>query len=133
MTDDNKRANIAAELDRSRESLQAARVLIDSGLFRDAESRVYYAALHAVKALLLTEGLDPRSHAAVAQRLGLHFIKTGRLEPGDGRLFARLQKYRLEADYSVEFVLTREALEEDFAGCGAFVERARALIALMLA
>ena len=74
-----------------------------------------------------------RLEAAVAQRLGLHFIKTGRLEPGDGRLFARLQKYRLEADYSVEFVLTREALEEDFAGCGAFVERARALIALLLA
>ena len=118
MTDDNKRANIAVELARCQESLQAARILIDAGLLRDGESRVYYAAFHAAKALLLTEGIEPRSHAGVAQLLGLHFIKTVRLDAGDGRLFARLQKYRIEADYSAEFMLTAPALEEDFAAKG---------------
>jgi phosphoribosylglycinamide formyltransferase-1 len=50
----------------------------------------------------------------------------------EARLLARLQKYRVEADYSRDFVLTRDALEEDMAACRAFVDRARSLIASLL-
>lgn len=132
MTDDNKRANIAAELARCDESLRAARVLIEAGLLHDAESRLYYAAYHAAVGLLLTQGLEARSHSGVANLLGLHFVKTGRLDSGDARLFARLQKYRVEADYSTEFVLTKPALEEDLAASSAFVERVRGVIASLL-
>lgn len=126
MTDENKRANITAELARSDESFRAAVVLLEADLPYDAESRLYYAAYHAAVALLLTRGLEPRSHTGVANLLGLHFVKTGRFDPDDARLFARLQKYRVEADYSTDFVLTRKAIEEDLAACRAFVERVRA-------
>ena len=132
MTDENKRANIAGELARSDQSLEAARVLNDAGLLHDAESRLYYAAYHAALALLLTDSLEPRSHSGVLQLLGLHFVKTGRLDPEDARLFARLQKYRIEADYSTAFVLTKAALEEDLAACRGFVQRVRAVIASLL-
>jgi uncharacterized protein (UPF0332 family) len=77
---------------------------------------------------LLTQGLQPRSHTGVATLLGQHFVKTGRLDSGDARLFARLQKYRIEADYSAEFVVTSDAIEEDLAACRAFVERVRGAI-----
>ena len=132
MTAENTHVHIAAELARCDESLRAARVLIDSALLHDAESRLYYAAYHAAVALLLTRGIEPRSHSGVANLLGLHFVKTGRLDAGDARLFARLQKYRIEADYSTEFVLTTSALEEDLAACQAFVLRVRAVIAQSL-
>ena len=132
MTAENTHAHIAAELARCDESLRAARVLIDAALLHDAESRLYYAAYHAAVALLLTRGIEPRSHSGVANLLGLHFVKTGRLDAGDARLFARLQKYRIEADYSTEFVLTTSALEEDLAACQAFVLRVRAVIAQSL-
>jgi uncharacterized protein (UPF0332 family) len=132
VTDDNKRANIASELARCDQSLEAARVLIEAGLLLDAESRLYYAAYHAALALLLTQGLEPRSHSGVSQLLGLHFVKTGRLDSEDARLFARLQKYRVEADYSAEFVLTKQALDEDMAACRAFVHRVHAVIAAVL-
>ena len=129
MTAENKHAHIVAELARCDESLRAARVLIDAQLLHDAESRLYYAAYHAAVALLLTQGIEARSHAVVANLLGLHFVKTERLDSGDARLFARLQKYRIEADYSTEFVLTVSALEEDLAACQAFVLRVQAVIA----
>jgi len=132
VTDENKRANITAELARSDESFRAAGVLLDADLLHDAESRLYYAAYHAAVALLLTQGLEPRSHTGVANLLGLHFVKTGRLGPDDARVFARLQKYRIEADYAADFVLNRQAIEEDVAACRAFIERVRATIASML-
>lgn len=132
MTGENKRANIASELARADESLRAATVLLENGLLHDAESRLYYAAYHASVALLLTQGLEPRTHAGVSNLLGLHFVKTGALDAGDARVFARLQKYRIEADYSTAFVLTREALEEDLAACRGFVERVRTAITSLL-
>ena len=58
----------------------------------------------------------------------MHFVKTGRLDPDDARLVAGLQKYRVEADHSAEFVLTKDALEEDLAACSAFVQRVRGVI-----
>lgn len=129
MTPENRRSNADAELLRAGESLRAAAVLVDAGLLHDAESRLYYAIYHAAVALLLTEGIEPRSHAGTANLLGLHFVKTGRMAPDDGRLFARIQKYRLEADYGRDFVLTEDALREDLSVCTAFVDRARALVA----
>jgi uncharacterized protein (UPF0332 family) len=132
VTGDNKRVNIASELARSDECLRAAGVLVEAGLLHDAESRLYYAIYHAAVAALLTEGLEPRSHAGVSSLLGLHFIKTGRLDADDGRLFARIQKYRVEADDSRDFVITGPALREDLAACAGFVARIRALVATSL-
>jgi uncharacterized protein (UPF0332 family) len=109
--------------------MKAARVLVDAGLLHDAESRLYYAIYHAAVAILLTEGIEPRSHSGTASLLGLHFVKAGRMDPDDARLFTRIQKYRLEADYGRDFVLTERALEEDVAACQGFLERARALVA----
>lgn len=63
---------------------------------------------------------------------GLHFVKTGIMEAGDGRLFARMQKYRVEADYGRDFVLTDAALREDLAACKGFVDRVRAAIASLM-
>jgi uncharacterized protein (UPF0332 family) len=128
VTGENRRAAIDAELARSAESLRAAVVLLEQELLHDAESRAYYAAYHAAVALLLTKDIEPTSHTGVSQLLGLHFVKTGPLSAEDARTFARLQKYRIEADYSPSFALTHEALEEDLAACRAFIETVRKLI-----
>ena len=49
------------------------------------------------------------------------------MTPDDARLFARIQKYRLEADYGRDFVLTIDALCEDLAACTGFLSRVRAI------
>lgn len=129
MTDDNKRSAVASELARADESLRAAELLVGAGLLHDAESRLYYAVYHAAVALLLTEDLQPRSHAGVASLFGLHFVKTGRIDAEDGRLLLRMQKYRIEADYGRDFVLTEPALNEDLVACRGFIDRVRRIIA----
>lgn len=128
MTEANRRANVASELARADESMKAARLLVDAGLLHDAESRLYYAIYHAAVAVLLTEGIEPRSHAGTVSLLGLHFVKTGRMGAEDARLFARIQKYRIESDYGRDFVLTADGLQEDLAACAGFLDRARRIV-----
>ena len=60
MTEDNKRANIAAEVKRGEESLESAQILLSAGKHSDAVSRAYYGAFHFARALLLTLAQEPR-------------------------------------------------------------------------
>jgi uncharacterized protein len=113
MTIENRRQHVAAELQRGRDSLRAARELWRLGLTSDAVSRAYYAALHFALAALLTEGVEPRSHAGVGAMLGLHFIVPGRLPPERAKELSRLEQFRSEADYNRFFIFTPDsALEE---------------------
>jgi len=108
MTEENKKENIKNELDRASKALDAAILLFDSGFLSDAISRLYYYLLHSVRALLLTKGLEPKSHEGVLRVFSLHFVKEGIFEPKASHIFAKLMKYREEADYNPSYIFTRE-------------------------
>lgn len=108
----NKKINIEEELERSNQSRQAARLLADGHLINDAISRLYYFAFHAVRALLLTKGLQPKSHEGVVNLLSRHFVKEKVLPRRVAHILSRLLKYREQADYSSSYVFAREDFEE---------------------
>ena len=95
-------------MDRASESISAANLLFDNGYLNDAVSRLYYFILHNMRALLLTEGLEPKSHEGVVRLFGLHFVKPGVFDPKASHMFVKLMKYREEADYNPSYVFTRE-------------------------
>jgi uncharacterized protein (UPF0332 family) len=80
MTEDNRKENIRAELDRAAEAIAAATLLYENGYISDAVSRLYYFVLYNIRALLLSKGLEPRSHEGALRLLGLHFVREGLLE-----------------------------------------------------
>ena len=51
MTNDNRKKNIALELEHSAEAFRAAEVLVAASLYRDAVSRAYYAAFQDLTAM----------------------------------------------------------------------------------
>jgi len=108
VTQENRRENIKEELQRADESRRAALFLFENGFRNDGVSRLYYFVYHSVKALLLTKGLEPKSHEGTLRLLGLHFIKTGIFKPADSHIFSRLMKYREEADYNPSYSFTEE-------------------------
>jgi hypothetical protein len=70
LTSDNRRVHVAAELERGAQAAKAAQELLRLGLLNDAVSRAYYAALHFARALLLTEGVEPKTHGGVRRCWG---------------------------------------------------------------
>ncbi len=108
MIEENIKKDILEELNRAREALMSAELLFERGLLRDSISRLYYFVLYNVRALLLTKGLEPRSHEGALRLLSLHFIKEGILEPKIAHIFSRLMKYREEADYNPSYIFTNE-------------------------
>ena len=108
MTDRNRSAAIVEELARAESAERASSLLAEQGYLQDAVSRLYYSLLFRVRALLLTQDMEPRSHEGALRLLSLHFVKTGKLSAEDSHVFTRLMKYREEADYNPSYTFTTE-------------------------
>lgn len=129
MSPENVRAHVTAEVARGDDALRAAHELFRLGLLNDAVSRAYYAALHVARALLLTEGAEPQTHAGVSSMLGLHFVMSGRLAPAHAKELTRLEQFRNEADCNRFFVFTAEGAAEEVAAADRFCGAGRSLLA----
>lgn len=99
MTDANRRRNIADELDRAAKALAAGTALLGLGLYADSVSRAYYAAFHYLRALLLSHGVEPRTHAGAIHLFNTEFVRTGLFPTTYNRLLSGLQGSRELADY----------------------------------
>lgn len=108
MIEENKKDNITEEIKRAREAMRAAKLLFDNSFFNDAVSKLYYFLLYNIRALLLTKGLEPKSHEGALRLFGLHFVKKGIFSPSDSHIFSKLMKYREEADYNPSYTFTKE-------------------------
>ena len=64
-------------------------------------SRAYYAALHVARALLLTEDIEPQTHAGVSAMLGMHFVVPGRLNAQHAKELAEAASRMIEILSSV--------------------------------
>jgi uncharacterized protein (UPF0332 family) len=110
--EENKSENIREETARADESMRAAELLFDNGFIRDAVAKLYYSLLYMIRAILLTKGLEPKSHEGALRLFGLHFVKQGVFEAKASHLYSKLMKYRQEADYNPSYMFTSEDYTE---------------------
>jgi uncharacterized protein (UPF0332 family) len=92
---------IAANLERAEQSVQAAKELAASGFYDFAASRAYYAAFYAATAALLNEGLEFSKHSGVIASVHQRLVKTGRLDTDHGKELNWLFELRNVGDYGV--------------------------------
>lgn len=90
---------IVANLERARQSIQAARELADKGYHDFAASRAYYAAFYGATAVLVKEGLDFGKHSGVIASIHQRFVKTGRVSKEQGKDLNWLFEIRNVGDY----------------------------------
>ncbi len=90
---------ISYRLDRAKETLQEAEYNANGGYFNTAVNRLYYACYYAASALMLANNIQAVTHNGIKTMLGLHFVKTGKLEPRYGRIYQQLFENRQSGDY----------------------------------
>jgi len=111
---------IAANIQRARTSIQAAKDMLDKEYYDISASRAYYAAFYAASALLLGGGVDTNKHSGVIALIHQLFVKTGKLGKEHGKNLNWLFELRGIGDYGMtEHVSAGEAYKaikvaEDF-------------------
>ena len=116
---------IRGYLAKAEEKLGVVDRLLAQQDFEDAVSRAYYAAFYAAQALLLSEDLESRSHHGLVALVGLHFVKTGRLDKKFGRALSHLMEDRQQSDYNLFSGLEKEDAEQALEEAKAFVAEMR--------
>jgi uncharacterized protein (UPF0332 family) len=94
------RTLVAYRLERARESLEEAKLLLDRGYGNTFVNRLYYACFYAVSALLLTKGLSSAKHSGIRSLFHQNIVKSGLVDLESGQLYDRLFDNRQKSDYA---------------------------------
>jgi uncharacterized protein (UPF0332 family) len=103
---DTTKALAAYRMERAREALKEASLLLEAGHLNTYVNRLYYACFYAVSALLVIQGISTSKHGHLRSLLHRDFVKTGLIPTELGRHFDRLFTNRQEGDYA-DFVVFR--------------------------
>jgi uncharacterized protein (UPF0332 family) len=87
-------------LERARQAMEEADLLIASQRWRGALNRLYYAAFYAARAVLATRDLDSSRHSGTIALFQQHFVKTGTVPADVARVFPRAFESRQTSDYA---------------------------------
>jgi uncharacterized protein (UPF0332 family) len=90
---------VAYRMQRAKESLLEADVLIDSHFYNAAVNRLYYACYYAVIALLMKNEIAAHTHSGVKQMFGMHFVATEKIENKYSYFYSQLFNDRMNGDY----------------------------------
>ena len=118
MKSKNTESLISYRMERSKESIQAAEIMLENGMLSFAINRVYYAMFYAVQGLLALHGFSFSKHGQVKGYFNREFIKTGIFPLEMGRLYNKAFEYRQKFDYVDFAVPDRDMVSE-------YVEKAR--------
>lgn len=124
---DNSKHLIETHLQKAFERLESAETLLSIGNFEDSISRSYYAILDAATACLIKKDIVPHSHAGAIKLFSFHYIKPGIVDQKHQRQFAKIEKARIEADYTHFRTFTKKETAEILSDAREFVEMAKKL------
>jgi len=95
-------------LERAKETLEDAQLLIESKRWNSAINRLYYSAFYAVIALLLNENHKTTTHNGVKSIFSEQFIKNNIISQEFGKKYSQLFTWRRKGDYADLFDFTEE-------------------------
>ena len=92
-------ALVEYRLERSDESIQAAKIMLENNMLSFSMNRIYYAMFYSVQALLIFHGATFSKHGQVKGYFNREFIKKGVFPLDMGKMFNKVFEYRQKFDY----------------------------------
>ncbi len=113
---------------KARQSLAAAKLMLDGGYPDYAASRAYYTMFYIAEAFLEGEGLSFSKHSAVISAFGREFARTGIVPVKFHRYLIRAQELRNAGDYGELDAVMSDQAADSIAQAEEFLELAENLI-----
>ncbi|HLO52576.1 MAG TPA: HEPN domain-containing protein [Kamptonema sp.] len=113
---------------KARQSISAAKLLLNNGFPDYAASRAYYAMFYIAETFLDGEGMSFSSHAAVIGAFGREFARTGRVPTEFHRFLIDAQDLRNTGDYGMLDAVTADQAAEQITRAEQFLALAENLL-----
>ena len=108
LNDEERQIIVNLEKEKALNTFAEMEVLQQAGLWNNIANRLYYAAFHAVSALLIHDHYNVGTHQGAVLMLHQHYVRTGVLSKEDGAFYSQLQTLREKNDYNCTYNATKE-------------------------
>lgn len=95
-------------LERAEEDLRTAENNHQSGFYKAAINRSYYAIFHSIRAVNILDGFDASKHSSVIAHFNQYFVHTGEFDKTSYKLIDSAYRIREKCDYSDFFIASKE-------------------------
>lgn len=109
-------------LERAQEDLRAARINLESNLYKAAVNRSYYSIFHAIRSVNVLDDFDASKHSSVIAHFNQYHVHTGDFEKGTYKIIDSAYRIREKCDYSDFFVVSRDEAQEQIKKAEIFLE-----------
>jgi uncharacterized protein (UPF0332 family) len=109
---ENNKVTAQYELEKACDALKEAHILYEAEGYSGSANRSYYAAFHAMSAILAYDGYRFKSHAGVLARFREYYIKTGEIDKSISPKVDKLFRIRTSCDYDVFYVVSKTDVAE---------------------
>ncbi|MEH1780027.1 MAG: HEPN domain-containing protein [Nostoc sp.] len=113
---------------KARQSVSAAKILLENDYPDYAASRAYYSMFYVAETFLIGEGMSFSSHAGVISAFGRNFARTGKVPIQFHRFLIDAQDLRNAGDYGQLNAVSLEQANEQIINAEMFLELAANLI-----
>ena len=113
MKSEDVKALVYHRMEKSKESIKAAEILLESEMLTFSMNRVYYSMFYAVQALLAVDGVSFSKHGQVKGYFNRELIKTMILPKELGQTYNKAFEYRQKFDY-VDFAAPDREMVLDY-------------------
>ena len=128
LNDEERQILVNLEKEKALNTSAEIEILRQAGLWNNIANRLYYAAFHAVSALLIHDHYNFGSHQGAVIGLHNNYVRTGILSKEDGAFYSQLQTMREKSDYSCTYYATEEDTAPRIEKTKAFIDKVLGLI-----
>ncbi len=101
-------------LKNSKSRLEASKMLLEQGFYKDSINRSYYAIFDAMRAVLAEEGVDYKKHAGVIAHFQKEYIKTRKFDVKYSAYIQKAFQIRNDCDYNDFYIVSQEEAGEQY-------------------
>lgn len=105
----------------AQECLDSAKLLLESGNYKSAANRSYYAVFHAMRSVLAFDEIDMKHHSGIISEFRRLYIKTGIFDATLSSIISVLFNIRQDSDYDDFFVISKQEVIEQIANAEIFL------------
>ena len=128
LNDEERQIIVNLEKEKALNTFAEMNILRQAGLWNNIANRLYYAAFHAVSALLIHDHHNVGTHQGAVVLLHQYYVSKGLLSKEDGAFYSQLQTMREKSDYNCTYNATEEDTMPRIAQTEQFIGRVLKLI-----
>ncbi len=115
-------------LEKAKEDLETAKINFDHDMLAQSVNRSYYAAFHALRALLAYDIFDSKRHSSILGYFNKNYIANGKIDQDYYRIIASAFDIRTKSDYQDFYIVAKDDAREQLLNVERFIKMIEAYI-----